>query len=64
MINASVHFETKVKNVRMVELALMKFGFSKNEIYQMSEMEAGGYIEAFIDISKPKKPKTYKVKRK
>ena len=64
MINASVRFETKVRNVRMVELALMKFGFSKKEIYQMSEMEADGYIEAFLDISKPKKSKTYKVKRK
>lgn len=64
MINASIRFETKVKNARMVELALIKFGFSKKEICQMSEMEAGGYIEAFLEISNPKKNKTYKVKRK
>lgn len=64
MTNASIRFETKVKNARMVELALIKFGFSKKEICQMSEIEAGGYIEAFLEISNPKKNKAYKVKRK
>ncbi|OPY00370.1 MAG: hypothetical protein A4E60_02358 [Syntrophorhabdus sp. PtaB.Bin047] len=45
-------------------LALMKRGFSYREVLSLTEAEALGYVEAYLEMVDPKrKGRTYKVRK-
>ena len=61
---ASAPFAEKQKERKKLVLALLKFGFSYGEVLSMSEIEAEGYLEAYMEIVEPVKTKTYKVSKR
>jgi hypothetical protein len=54
----------KLKPHRQMILALMKRGFSYREVLSLTEAEALGYVEAYLEMVDPKrKGRTYKVRK-
>lgn len=54
-----------MKPLRKLTLALLKMGFTEDEVAQMNEAQAAGYLAAFNELRAGKSgaSKTYAVKR-
>lgn len=56
-------FEEKKKGHKKLVLALLKMRLPYDVVVEMSEEEAEGYIDAWLELSGEKKKKSYVVKR-
>jgi hypothetical protein len=52
-VSASRPFETRLKPLRQLQVALLKIGVSYSEIAGMGEAEANGLLDAWVELNCP-----------